>query len=82
MREITLFRPSDSRALYPYPSTHVAALHAQLANISCIANDAAASTEEFPLYPFPNQPCMCGSSLELGLNLQLYLQLYHARDCG
>ena len=33
-RTITLFRPQDSRAMYPYPSTHPAHPHSQVANLS------------------------------------------------
>ena len=33
-RTITLFRPQDTRAMYPYPSTHPAHPQSQIANVS------------------------------------------------
>eukprot|EP01047_Picozoa_sp_COSAG01_P077142 COSAG01_NODE_13787_length_1534_cov_129.433449_2_plen_275_part_01 len=39
-RQITLFRAQDSRNLHPYPSTHAAALHSQVTNISKLSNGA------------------------------------------
>ena len=44
-RRITLFRAQDSRALHPYPSTHIARRHSQVVNISRVSPDPTSTAE-------------------------------------